>query len=102
MFGFFKAKKVVKQEAVKQDIRTVCALLGQRFWDYELINGREDVVVVKGKYRNHGKDYGRLFMHLMGEFIQFKDERGRLITNIPHQVPSQDMYKQLKNILNVL
>jgi len=98
MFGIFKKEKRVE----KVDLNQVCAKLSRLFWDFELVDGRSDVVVIKGKYRNHQKDFHRLFVYFMGDKVQFKDERGRLITRIPSSVERTNMFPVLKDIMNVI
>lgn len=98
MFGFFKKEKRVE----KVDLGQVCAKLSRLFWEFELVDGKPDVVVIKGKYRNHQRDYHRLFIHFMGDKVQFKDERGRSITHVPSFVERNNLFPVLKDIMNVL
>lgn len=99
MLGFLFGKK---EKAVKVDMGSVVSVLARRQWKYELVEGKNDVVVVNEKYRNHQRDFSRLFLHFVGGQVQFKDERGRAITHIPSTVGMNEMYPTLKNVLNVL
>ena len=98
MFGLFKGVKKVE----KISIQDVVATLSRRFWEFELMENRSDVVIIKGKYRNYQRDFHRLFLHFVGDKIQFKDERGRSITHIPNLIARDQLFPQLKNVLNVL
>lgn len=86
----------------KVDLQGVCRRLSELFWEYEVVEGKDNVIAVKGKYRNHRRDYDRLYLHLFGGKVQFRDGRGYLITHISEFVDMRDMFKELKNILNVL
>jgi hypothetical protein len=99
MLGLLFGKK---EQAVKINMTSVIATLGRRYWDVETVTDKSDVVVVKGKYRNHKRDFSRLFVYFVGGQVEFKDERGRAITHIPKAVSMDDMYPTLKNIMNVL
>ncbi|MFF2531432.1 hypothetical protein ACFVS2_21230 [Brevibacillus sp. NPDC058079] len=99
IFGKFFGKK---EQAVKIDIPSIVETLIRRHWEHELVDGRQDVVVVKGKYRNQQGDFSRLFMYFVGGQVQFKDEKGQPITHIPRSVPMNEMYPTMKNILNVI
>ncbi|MBP1309292.1 hypothetical protein JOD82_002312 [Paenibacillus sp. 1182] len=97
IIGKFYSKK---EEAVKIDMGSVIDTLSRRLWDYEIV--KPNVVVVKEKYRNHQRDYSRLFLNFVGDEVQFKDERGQQITKIPSTVKVENMYSVLKNITNVI
>lgn len=91
-----------KEEAVKINMGSVVDSLARRFWEYELVDGKNDVVIVKGKYRNHQRDFSRLFLSFVGGEVQFKDERGQKITKVPISVPVNEIFPVIKNILNVI
>ncbi|ADO59414.1 hypothetical protein [Paenibacillus polymyxa] len=97
IFGKLLGKK---EEAVKIDMGSVIDALSRRRWDCEVV--QPNVVVVKEKYRNHQRDFSRLFLNFMGDEVQFKDERGQQITKIPSSVKVESMYSVLKNITNVI
>lgn len=98
MFGILFGKK----QAEKINLQMVVTQMSGRFWDVELHESRMDTVVVHGKYRNLRRDYKRLFIRFLGDQkIEFKDERGRTVTHIPQVADQRDMYKHMKNILDV-
>lgn len=100
MLGFLFGKK--KEQPVTISLTMITDALARRHWDYQTVDGKENVVVVNGKYRNHQRDFSKLFLHFVGGQVQFKDERGRAITHCQSTVPMTQMYPTLKNILNVL
>lgn len=91
MFGFFK-----KVNVQKIDLGYVSQVMNSRFWQAEK-NG-EDSIVVHGKYRNNRRDFHKLFLKFSGEKVKFEDARGALIS----VVNKNEMYPELKNIMNVL
>lgn len=99
MFGFLFGKK---EQPVKISLGMVTDALARRRWNFETVEGKDNVVVVNGKYRNHQRDFSKLFLHFVGGQVHFKDERGRAITHCQNVVSMTDMYPTLKNILNVL
>ncbi|WPS85354.1 hypothetical protein SMD22_01620 (plasmid) [Brevibacillus halotolerans] len=99
LFGRIFGKK---EQAVKINMGTIIETLARRRWEFELIDGKKDVVIVKGRYRNQQRDFSRLFLHFVGGQVQFKDEKGKSITHIPQSVPMNEMYPTIKNILNVI
>ena len=99
MFGLFAKVKRVE----KVNLNMVVAQMSKRLWDVELLENRPNAIVVNGKYRNHQREFKRLFIHFLGDQkIEFKDERGDVITHIPRTADRKDMFSHLKNILNVL
>ena len=99
MFGFLFGEKKVE----KINLQAVVSQMSSRFWDVELDAKRMDTVVVHGKYRNNERDFKRLFIHFLGDKkIEFKDERGNAVTHIPKVAKQDDMYRHVKDIMNVL
>lgn len=94
MFGLFKKAK--KVETI--NLFTVAETLGRRFWDYEIVDGKPDTIVVKGKYRNNQRDFQKLYLQFSGEKVKFSDQRGSRIS----EVSKNQMFPELKEIMNVL
>ena len=93
MFGIFKSKK-----AEKVNLNQVAQVLERRNWQYEMVDGSDDTIVVKEKYRNKMKDFYKLYLQFVGGAVKFKDQRGNLIS----EVPQSKMYPEMMDILNVL
>ncbi|PLS19646.1 hypothetical protein CVD28_04300 [Bacillus sp. M6-12] len=93
MFGLFKKAKVEKV-----NLFAVASTLGRRFWEYEMVDGSPDTIIVKGKYRNRHQDFHKLYLKFAGENVRFTDQRGHVIS----EVPKAQMYPELKDIMNVL
>lgn len=99
MFGFLFGKKKVE----KINLQSVITQMSSRWWDVKLHETRMDTIVVHGKYRNREKDFKRLLIHFLGDQkVEFKDERGNAVTHIPVVADQKDMYRHVKNIMNVL
>lgn len=97
MFGLFNSKK-----AEKVNLGLIAEVLERRHYDFEYVDGKSDVIIVKGKYRNNMKDFLNLQLHFVGGSVVFKDERGNKITRIPEIVEIKSMYPVMRNILNLV
>lgn len=93
MFGIFK-----KEKKEKVNLLALAEAFGRRYWDYEMLEGSIDTIVVKGKYRNNQRDFHRLYLKFVGENVRFTDQRGTVIS----QVPKNALYPELKDIMNVV
>lgn len=91
MFNFFK-----KAQVEKVDLESVAQIMSSRYWEAEK-NG-ENSIIVHGKYRNNRRDFHKLFLKFVGGNVKFEDARGAVIS----VVPKNEMYPELKNIMNVL
>lgn len=99
MFGLLFGKKKVE----KINLQSVVSQMSGNFWDVQLHETKPDTIVVLGKYRNREKDFKRLLIHFLGDQkIEFKDERGNAVTHIPAVAEQKDMYRHVKDIMNVL
>ncbi|WCF11452.1 hypothetical protein NDS46_31335 (plasmid) [Paenibacillus thiaminolyticus] len=98
MLGWLFGKR--NEKPVKINLSSVIDTLQRRHWEIDYTS--ENVVVVKGKYRNYQRDNSKLFLHFVGGMVQFKDEYGRYITHCQSIVPMNQMFYTLKNIMNVL
>lgn len=99
MFGFLFGEKKVE----KINMQSVVSQMSSRWWDVQLHETRPDTIVVHGKYRNREKDFKRLLIRFLGDQkIEFKDERGNTVTHIPAVAEQKDMYRHVKDIMNVL
>jgi hypothetical protein len=95
MFGFLFKRK--KKEQV--NLNEVAEVLARRFWEYEMVDGKPDTIVVLGKYRHNRRDFYRLYLQFIGgNTVRFKDARGNIIS----EVPRSQMFVELKEIMNVL
>jgi len=96
MLGF------LKKRAKKVDLKAIANQMKNRFWDVEL-DEEKNRIVVFGKYRNLQKDFYKLYVQFVNdEKVEFKDERGRYVTHIPKTVEIKNMYHVIKDILNVI
>lgn len=94
MLGLFtKAKKV---EKVNLDL--IALAMKNRYWECEKVDGKEDTIVVHGKYRNNRKDFNKLYLKFVGAKVRFTDARGGFVSEVPKNM----LYPEMKNILNVL
>lgn len=99
MFGFLKRKK---REAVRINLYEVVATLERCRWEVVDVFPERSVIVVKGNYRNNSRSFDRLQLHFEGGKVKFKDGRGNPISHIPVEVEMNQLFPQLKNVLNVL
>lgn len=96
MFGFLFGKKVEKI-----NLSSVAYAMQNRFWDVKVEAERQQIVV-RGKYRNHQKDFHELVIKFLGgNKIEFLDRRGYHVTHTPAVVDQAQMYTWMKSILNV-
>ena len=95
MFNIFnKAKKV--------DINEVSSTLLRRHYSLRKVNAEGTVLAVEGKYTNNQKQFKELYLHFVGDKVQFKDPRGYFVSKIPQDVPVGEMYSHLKNIFGLV
>lgn len=91
-----------KKRTKKVDLKAIANQMKNRFWNVEL-DEEKNRIVVFGKYRNFQRDFYKLYVHFIdGEKVEFKDERGRYVTHIPKTVEIKNMYRVIKDILNVI
>jgi hypothetical protein len=94
MFGIFKKAKKVE----KVNLSYVASVMNSRYWNAQTLEGKEDTIVVNGKYRNRQTDFYKLYLKFVGENVRFTDQRGSFIS----EVPKSNLYPELKDIMNVL